>query len=61
MANASGPSAHISNCGYMESSNSRGKGVARKLCVHSQKIALELGYTAMQFNSVVFSNELAIQ
>jgi len=45
----------------MVSPNSRGKKIARKLCVHSQKIALELGYTAMQFNSVVSSNEVAIQ
>jgi len=59
-ANAAGPSAHISNCGYMVSPNSRGKGIARKLCLHSQQIAIELGFTAMQFNSVVSSNEIAI-
>ena len=59
-ANASGPSSHISNCGYMVSPESRGKGVARRLCLHSQEIAIELGYTAMQFNSVVSTNEIAI-
>jgi len=59
-ANASGPSSHISNCGYMVSPQSRGKGIARKLCLHSQQIAIELGYSAMQFNSVVSSNEIAI-
>lgn len=58
--NASGPSAHICNCGYMVSANSRGKGVARKLCLHSQEKALELGYRAMQFNSVVSSNDVAV-
>ncbi len=58
--NASGPSSHISNCGYMVSPHSRGKGIARKLCLHSQQIATELGYSAMQFNSVVSSNEIAI-
>jgi len=58
--NASGPSAHISNCGYMVSPHSRGKGIARKLCLHSQNIALELGFTAMQFNSVVSTNEVAV-
>jgi len=58
--NASGPSAHISNCGYIVSPESRGKGIARKLCLHSQKIAIEFGYSAMQFNSVVSSNEIAI-
>ena len=59
-ANASGPSSHISNCGYMVNPDSRGKGVARRLCLHSQQIALDLGYSAMQFNSVVSSNEIAV-
>ncbi|MFT5708096.1 MAG: ribosomal protein S18 acetylase RimI-like enzyme [Oceanospirillaceae bacterium] len=58
--NASGPSSHISNCGYMVSPESRGKGIARKLCLHSQEVAIELGFTAMQFNSVVCTNEIAI-
>ncbi len=60
-ANASGPSSHISNCGFMVSPESRGKGVARKLCLHSQQVAIELGFTAMQFNSVVSTNEVAIK
>lgn len=60
-ANASGPSSHISNCGYMVNPDSRGKGIARKLCLHSQKIAKELGFSAMQFNSVVSTNEIAIK
>lgn len=59
-ANAAGPSAHISNCGYMVSPESRGKGVARMLCLHSQEIAIELGYTAMQFNAVVSTNKIAV-
>ncbi|KZN60545.1 hypothetical protein N474_05730 [Pseudoalteromonas luteoviolacea CPMOR-2] len=59
-ANAMGPSDHISNCGYMISPHARGKGLARKLCEHSQKQALELGFRAMQFNSVVSSNEVAM-
>ena len=60
-ANASGPSSHISNCGYMVSPESRGKGIARKLCLHSQQVAIELGFSAMQFNSVVSTNEIAIK
>jgi len=59
--NASGPSAHISNCGYMVSPHSRGKGIARKLCLHSQKVAIELGFTAMQFNSVISTNDIAVK
>lgn len=58
--NAAGPSAHICNCGYMVNPNSRGKGVARKLCQHSQQVAKELNYKAMQFNSVVSTNEVAV-
>ncbi|GAA0363477.1 N-acetyltransferase [Bowmanella denitrificans] len=58
--NAMGPSRHISNCGYMVAPEARGKGVARKMCEHSQQIALELGYKAMQFNSVVSTNKVAI-
>lgn len=58
--NAAGPSSHISNCGYMVSPKARGKGIAKTLCNHSQKTALELGYLAMQFNSVVSTNEIAV-
>ncbi len=58
--NGMGPSSHICNCGYMVSPESRGKGIARKLCEHSQQVARELGFKAMQFNSVVSTNEIAI-
>jgi len=60
-ANAMGPSDHISNCGYMVATNARGKGIARQLCEHSQVMAKELGFCAMQFNSVVSSNDIAIK
>ena len=49
------------NCGYMVSSNARGKGLATAMCEHSQTLALELGYKAMQFNFVASSNEGAIR
>ena len=49
------------NCGYMVPTSARGKGVATAMCEHSQKIAVELGYAAMQFNFVASSNEGAIQ
>ncbi|GLX79813.1 N-acetyltransferase [Thalassotalea insulae] len=60
-ANAMGPSDHICNCGYMVSEAARGKGIARTLCQHSQQIAIELSFEAMQFNSVISSNEVAIK
>ncbi len=59
-SNADGPGSHICNCGYMVGAEFRGQGVARLLCQHSQQIALELGYEAMQFNAVVSTNEGAI-
>lgn len=59
--NQAGPGDHVCNCGYMVSSNARGKGLATSMCEHSQKIALELGYKAMQFNFVASSNEGAVR
>ena len=59
--NQSGPGKHVCNCAYMVSNAERGKGLATKMCEHSQKIALELGYKAMQFNFVVASNVGAIR
>lgn len=58
--NAAGPGSHVCNCGYIVTPEARGKGIARKMCLHSQKVALELGYQAMQFNAVVSTNEVAI-
>lgn len=58
--NQGGPGEHVCNCGYMVSSLARGRGVATAMCEHSQQIARELGYKAMQFNFVASSNEGAI-
>lgn len=60
-SNAMGPSSHICNCGYMVSTGARGKGIARKMCEHSQHVARESGFSAMQFNSVVSTNRVAVQ
>lgn len=59
--NQAGPGSHVCNCGYMVSSQARGKGLATSMCEHSQKMALELGYQAMQFNFVASSNKGAIR
>ena len=59
--NQSGPGEHVCNCGYMVSSSARGRGLATAMCEHSQQIARELGYKAMQFNFVASSNEGAIR
>lgn len=59
--NQSGPGSHVCNCGYMVSSQARGKGIAAMMCEHSQKVAINLGYKAMQFNFVASSNTGAIR
>ena len=59
--NQAGPGSHVCNCGYMVPSSSRGKGLATAMCEHSQKIARELGYKAMQFNFVASTNEGAVR
>lgn len=59
--NQAGPGSHVCNCGYMVSSKARGRGLATQMCEHSQMIAIEMGYRAMQFNFVAASNEGAIR
>ena len=59
--NQAGPGSHVCNCGYMVSSKARGLGLATSMCEHSQEIAKELGYKAMQFNFVATSNEGAVR
>ena len=59
--NQTGPGSHVCNCGYMVSSKARGKGLATSMCEHSQRIAIELGYKAMQFNFVAVSNDGAVR
>lgn len=58
--NAAGPGGHVGNCGYMVSPAARGKGVARAMCEHSQQRARARGFLALQFNSVVATNETAV-
>lgn len=59
--NHEGPGDHVCNCGYMVSSTARGKGLATRMCEHSQQEAVKLGYKAMQFNFVASSNEGAVR
>ncbi|MEQ3639038.1 MAG: GNAT family N-acetyltransferase [Alteromonas sp.] len=59
--NHAGPGDHVCNCGYMVAASASGKGVATAMCKHSQTMAKELGYKAMQFNFVASTNEGAIR
>jgi ribosomal protein S18 acetylase RimI-like enzyme len=60
-ANQQGPGSHVCNCGYVTAAAARGRGVASRMCDHSQQIALERGFRAMQFNLVAASNEGAVR
>lgn len=59
-ANAAGPGSHVGNCGYMVSEAARSRGIARQMCEHSQQLARASGFLALQFNSVVATNEVAV-
>jgi L-amino acid N-acyltransferase YncA len=59
--NQQGPGQHVCNCGYMVAPQARGRGLATIMCEHSQQMALQLGYYAMQFNFVAASNEGAVR
>jgi ribosomal protein S18 acetylase RimI-like enzyme len=52
---------HVANAGYMVAPEARGRGVASALCAHSLETARAAGFRAMQFNSVVATNEVAIR
>ena len=59
-ANQPGLGSHVANCGYMVASWARGLGLGEALCRHSLDVARGLGFRAMQFNSVVSTNQGAI-
>jgi RimJ/RimL family protein N-acetyltransferase len=59
-ANTRGGGAHVGNCGYMTAPGATGRGVARAMCMHSLDAAQTRGFTAMQFNFVIASNEPAV-
>ena len=58
--NQQGPGSHVCNCGYIVSSAARGRGFATAMCEHSQMVAKNLGYKAMQFNFVASTNKAAV-
>jgi|SRR5713226_7932672 len=58
--NLQGGGSHVANCGYVTAPTATGRGVARAMCAHSLDRARECGFTAMQFNFVVSTNERAV-
>lgn len=59
--NQPGQGAHVCNCGYVVDKTARGKGIASAMCEHSQAMALQRGYRAMQYNLVVATNTGAVR
>ena len=60
-ANNRGGGAHVANCGYVVAPEAFGRGVAQAMCSHSLEEAKSRGFTAMQFNFVIASNERAVR
>lgn len=59
--NQPGLGAHVCNCGYVVSKEAQGQGIAAQMCEHSQTLAVEMGFRAMQFNFVVSTNAGAVR
>jgi ribosomal protein S18 acetylase RimI-like enzyme len=59
--NQAGGGRHVCNCGYMTSAAATGRGIARRMGLHSLEQARAQGYRAMQFNFVVSSNDRAVR
>jgi RimJ/RimL family protein N-acetyltransferase len=53
--------AHVCNCGYIVAENARNQGLASLMCDHSQTQAVAMGFSAMQYNLVVSTNESAVR
>ena len=59
--NKPGLGSHVANAGYMVGPAAQGRGVGRAMGVHSLTAARDLGYSALQFNLVVVTNEASIR
>jgi ribosomal protein S18 acetylase RimI-like enzyme len=60
-ANNRGGGAHVANCGYVVAPDAFGRGVAQAMCSHSLGEDKSRGFSAMQFNFVIASNERAVR
>lgn len=52
---------HICNCGYIVATTARGRGIAKRMCIHSLREGARRKYVAMQFNFVVSTNMGAVR
>jgi ribosomal protein S18 acetylase RimI-like enzyme len=60
-ANHRGGGDHVANCGYIVAPAAMRAGVARAMCTHSLAQARKRGFSAMQFNFVIATNERAVR
>lgn len=60
-ANQSGGGSHVCNAGYATATAATGMGVARQMCEHSLVQARQSGFSAMQYNFVVSTNDRAVR
>jgi GNAT superfamily N-acetyltransferase len=58
--NQSGGGSHVANAAFMVAPDARGQGIGRAMGEHCLSEARRLGFSAMQFNFVVSTNESAI-
>mgnify|MGYP001811645022 FL=1 len=58
--NNPGPGAHVANASYAVRADVRGIGLGRQMGEASLGLAADLGYSAMQFNTVVSTNGNAV-
>lgn len=59
-SNGVGLADHVANAGWMVAPEHQGKGIGRPFAEYVIEHARDMGYTAMQFNSVVASNTPAV-
>lgn len=59
-ANRGGNGNHVANASFLVAADAAGRGVGRALAEHVLEEARAEGYTAMQFNAVVQTNERAV-
>lgn len=60
-ANQPGLGSHVGNGAYMVSPDAKGKGIGRMMAEHSIEEARRIGFSSIQFNFVVKSNEVAVK
>lgn len=60
IANRPGGGAHVANAGFVVHPDVAGQGLARAMCEHALKRAAQAGFRAMQFNTVVSTNAVAV-